>query len=277
MPVFMDVHDSLGEASSEDVRAAHERDLAMQDDFGVRWLTYWFNDAGGKAFCLVESPDAETAVACHKAAHGLSPHEIIEVSGDTLAGFFGEWQMDDGDRVVLPGSDGAPDTALRAIMFTDITGSTAISSTQGDEAAMRALELHDGVVRECLAIGSGREVKHTGDGILASFVSVSGAVDAAIEMQRRLEERRSTTEGSTIEVSIGISAGEPVHRSNDLFGASVNLAARLCSHASPSQILVASAVRDLSIGKGFVFVDSGTIALKGFEEPVQVYEVPWLG
>ena len=81
----MDVHGSLGGATQDDIRAAHQKDLEMQDQFGVRFLTYWFNQPDGRAFCLVEAPDADTAVACHKASHGLAPHEIIEVSGDAMA------------------------------------------------------------------------------------------------------------------------------------------------------------------------------------------------
>ena len=62
MPIYMDVHESLGGASQDDIREAHAADLATQDEFGVRWLTWWFNAPQGKAFCLVEAPDADTAV-----------------------------------------------------------------------------------------------------------------------------------------------------------------------------------------------------------------------
>ncbi|MGI9642832.1 MAG: nickel-binding protein [Acidimicrobiia bacterium] len=274
MPIYMDVHESLGEATPADVAEAHQRDLETQDQFGVRFLTYWFNDAEGKAFCLVESPDTETAVACHKAAHGLTPHRMIEVSGDALAGFFGEWQMNDGDQVVLPGGDEEPDVALRAIMFTDIVGSTQISSSQGDAVAVATLKEHDRVVRSALERADGREVKHTGDGILASFVSVTRAVECAIAIQQGLAEARNDSD-TPPHVSIGISAGEPVSDSDDLFGAAVNLAARLCSHAGSDEILASRAIRDLTIGKQLGFADEGTLALKGFDDPVGVYRVSW--
>ena len=270
----MDIHESLGGASPEDVAAAHKRDLEMQDAYGVRWLTYWFNDAGGKAFCLVESPDAETAVACHKEAHGLTPHRMIEVSGESMAGFFGEWQMDDDHRVVHEAD--TPDAALRTIMFTDIVGSTEISSRHGDDAAIEVLGSHDDVVRGCLHEWGGREVKHTGDGILSSFVSVSGAVACAVAIQRQLAGGNASEQRSP-QVSIGMAAGEPVSSSDDLFGASVNLASRLCSHGGPGEILVSRAVRDLSIGKPQAFEAAGQLALKGFDDPVEVYRVPWEG
>ena len=75
-------------------------------------------------------------------------------------------------------------------------------------------------------------------------------------------------------VRIGISAGEPVSRDEDLFGAAVNLASRICGHANPGQILVSSAVRELSVGKPLTFHDRGPIALKGFDDPVRLFEVP---
>ncbi|MGI9665948.1 MAG: nickel-binding protein [Acidimicrobiia bacterium] len=270
MPIYMDVHESLGDATAEDVADAHRRDLEVQGDFGVRFLTYWFNDAAGKAFCLVESPDEETAVACHKAAHGLTPHRVIEVSGDSMAGFFGDWQTNDHDQVILDDDSGDTDTALRAIMFTDIVGSTEVSSRLGDEAAVQLVQEHDAVVRECLDTYNGREVKHTGDGILSSFVSVARSIACAMEIQRVIARSESG-----LAVSIGISAGEPVSESEDLFGASVNLSARLCDHAGSDEILVSSAIKDLAIGKSYRFDDAGTIALKGFDDAVSVFTVDW--
>ncbi len=266
----MDVHESLGDATAEDIAEAHRADLAIQDEYGVRWLTYWFNDVGGKAFCLMESPDTVSAIKCHKAAHGLVPHEIIEVSGESMMNFFGELSSNDAHRALT--KDNQPDSGVRLIMFTDIVGSTEISSQRGDAAAFEAVRRHDGVVRQWLESEGGREVKHTGDGILASFLSVSAALNAAIGVQKQLAEARSGDEAG-VSVSIGLSAGEPVQDSEDLFGAAVNLSSRLCAHAGPDTILVSSAVKDLAIGKPFTFQPKGAVALKGFSDPVQVFEV----
>jgi class 3 adenylate cyclase len=115
-------------------------------------------------------------------------------------------------------------------------------------------------------------VKHTGDGILASFTYVSRAIEAAVRIQSVFGADSQELAG--ISLRVGISAGEPVEESNDIFGAAVSLAARICAHASPGQVLVSSAVRDLSIGKRYTFVDRGPIALKGFDEPIRLYEVP---
>jgi hypothetical protein len=80
MPLFMDVHESLPEgASLQDVAAAHEADLKVQDQHGVRYVHYWVDEKDGKVFCLAEAPDAEAAVAVHREAHGLLADRIFEV------------------------------------------------------------------------------------------------------------------------------------------------------------------------------------------------------
>lgn len=267
--MFMDVHEGLMEASDEDVAAVHARDLEVQGKHGVRFLTYWWDGPEGRAHCLIDGPSPEAVIACHKEAHGLQPHHIIEVEKPSLSAFLGDWEANPADGPAVTGPERVPDTGLRAIMFTDIEGSTAISTERGDDSAMEAVRTHDTIVRECLADFGGREVKHTGDGVLASFVSVSGAVQAATGIQRRTESEPDLL------IKIGISAGEPVTTNEDIYGAAVNLAARICAHAAGGQTLVANTVRDLSIGKGGDFIDRGSIALKGFPDPVQLYEVAW--
>ena len=270
MPLYMDVHPGLGDATPDDVAEAHRHDLEVQGEFGVRFLSYWFSDPQGKAFCLAESPDVASLVACHKAAHGLMPHEVIEVEAPTMAQFMGKIATDANDRVVV---EGKPDSALRAIMFTDIEGSTDISTSHGDNAAVDLVRRHNEIVREALHQHRGNEVKHTGDGLFASFVSVTKAVEATIAIQQR--SAAASRAGPKLAIKIGLSAGEPVEDSRDLFGASVNLAARICAHARGGQTLVAGTVRDLAIGKDIRFVDQGSIGLKGFPDPVTLYEVDW--
>ena len=270
MPIYMDVHPGMGDVTPDEVAEAHRHDLEVQSEFGVRFLSYWFSDPQGKAFCLAESPDVDSLVACHKKAHGLMPHEVIEVQAPTLAQFMGTTETDANDQVTV---DGEPDTALRAIMFTDIEGSTDISTSHGDDVAVGLVRRHNDVVREALDSFGGREVKHTGDGLFASFVSVTKAVEATIDIQR--SSARRSEDGPKLAIKIGLSAGEPVEDSRDLFGAAVNLAARICAHAQGGQTLVAGTVKDLAIGKGIHFVGQGAIGLKGFPDPVPIYEVEW--
>ena len=115
-------------------------------------------------------------------------------------------------------------------------------------------------------------MKHTGDGIMASFTSISGAVESGVDIQRSLQRRNEEAEPS-IHLRIGISVGEPVTERGDLFGAAVQLSARLCTVASADGIAVSSAVRDLCLGKLLDFVPKGKLELKGFAEPVPIFEV----
>jgi class 3 adenylate cyclase len=270
MPLYMDVHPGLGDATPNDVAEAHRQDLDIQDQFGVRFLSYWFSDPQGKAFCLVEAPDVDTLRACHKAAHGLMPHDVVEVAAPTLAQFMGDTERDDNDRVTVEGN---PDTALRAIMFTDIEGSTAVSTSRGDQAAMELVRRHDRVVEEALEQHGGRIIKRTGDGMFASFASVLRALQSTVAIQRACSVEQST--GPQLAVKIGLTVGEPVEESDDLFGASVNLSARICAHAAGGQTLASGTVRDLAIGKGIDFRSMGDIGLKGFPDPVTLFEVAW--
>jgi len=70
MPLFMDTHRLKG-ATCDAVAKAHVADLEVQERYHVRYLSYWFNEKAGKAFCLVEAPTAEAAIAVHREAHGL--------------------------------------------------------------------------------------------------------------------------------------------------------------------------------------------------------------
>ena len=162
-----------------------------------------------------------------------------------------------------------------AILFTDMAGSTALTSRLGDDQAQELLRDHNTIVREGLQARGGSEVKHTGDGIMASFASASGALDCAIRIQRALAQRNDERPEAEIHVRIGLNVGEPVRERGDLFGTAVQLARRICDQAEPDQILVSNVVRELVAGKGFLFADQGETALRGFEDPVRLYEVRW--
>jgi class 3 adenylate cyclase len=158
---------------------------------------------------------------------------------------------------------------LVTILFTDMAGSTALTQQLGDERAQDHVRQHNTVVRDALKAHAGKEIKHTGDGIMASFASARGAVDCAIAIQRALAD------DDGLRICIGLNAGEPVAEEQDLYGTSVQLAARVCAEADGGEILVSNVVRELAAGKGFLFNDRGDRALKGFEDPVKLYEVRW--
>jgi len=154
--------------------------------------------------------------------------------------------------------------AFRTVMFTDLVSSTALSQRVGDDAAQRTLEIHDAVVRKAIASHDGVEVKHTGDGIMVAFNSAADAVHAASVILARLGRE-------SVNVRIGLNAGEPIARDGDLYGTAVNLAARVCDAAESGQALATQIVRDLTSGKGMGWNSGYTIEPKGFDHPVTVF------
>ena len=168
-----------------------------------------------------------------------------------------------------------PDPGIRTVLFTDIVGSTTLTQEAGDEAAMELIHLHDRIVRTALAELKGREVKHTGDGIMASFVSAAAAIRCATRIQRDLARHCEEHRERPLKLRIGVAAGEPVEHHEDLFGSTVQLAARLCAHAMPDQILASNVVAELCVGKKLPFQDMGEVALKGFHLPVRAHAVTW--
>ncbi len=169
-------------------------------------------------------------------------------------------------------SDAVAPSGLVTILFTDMEGSTSLTQRLGDAKAQELLRAHNTIVREALKAHDGAEIKHTGDGIMASFPAASKALACAAAIQTAFAERNETAE-EPIKVRIGLNAGEPVAEDEDLFGTAVQLAARVCAHAEPGTILAANVVRELSAGKGFLFSDRGDVVLRGFEDPVRLYEV----
>ncbi len=203
----------------------------------------------------------------------------------------------------------APDPAppapsgLVTILFTDMEGSTTLTQRLGDAAAQQLLRSHNTIIRDALNTHAGTEIKHTGDGIMASFGSASKALECAVAIQQAFEGQNTGVRAQQhqpgrseleippdvaaplrpdvpIRVRIGLNAGEPVAEDDpggrsDLFGTAVQLAARVCAKAEGGQILAANVVRELAAGKGFLFSDRGDVALRGFEDPVRLYEVRW--
>jgi class 3 adenylate cyclase/pimeloyl-ACP methyl ester carboxylesterase len=166
--------------------------------------------------------------------------------------------------------------AVHTILFTDIADSTGLTQRLGDVKAQELVRAHDAIVRDALAAHGGVETKHTGDGIMASFHSASGALECAIDIQRAVAARDVGNHGhAPLQVHVGLNAGEPLSEDQDFFGTAVQLARRICDHSAGGEILVADVVRQLAAGKGFLFADRGEAALRGFEEPVRVYEVRW--
>jgi class 3 adenylate cyclase len=205
----------------------------------------------------------------------------------------------------------APTGALVTILFTDVEGSTLFTDRLGDAAAREVMREHERITREALKAHGGSEVKTMGDGFMASFGSATKALECAVAIQKAFADPNrgvgveqlpndvsNSDEGvavaqplrapasskpsaeDAIRVRIGLNAGEPIAEDDpdgrgDLFGTAVSVAARIAAQAHGGEILVSDVVRQLVAGKGFLFNDRGEQALKGFEDPVRVWEVQW--
>jgi len=276
MPLYMDIHELPEGTTPEDVAKAHAKDMETQRKYGVQYTKYWFNEKARKVFCLVHAPNAEAAECVHREAHGMMAEKLIEIQPELADSFLGGVETNSAGAALLPdaGAD-ARDPGIRTVVFTDVVNSTTLTQSLGDEAALAILGVHDAIVRDALSALGGREVKHTGDGIMASFVSAASAVRCAIQIQRELDKHAQANPDRQLKVRVGAAAGEPVEQHDDLFGTTVQLASRLCGHAQPEQILVSNVIAELCLGKGLLFEDLGEVTLKGFGYPVRAHTAAW--
>lgn len=258
MPLFMDRHDVTG-ATAEEVAQAHMSDVAVAPKFGVKFFSYWFDEDDGAVFCFAQAPDEETMTTVHERAHGLVPAEIIRVSEDEVVSFLG--------RVHDPADSSEVTSAFRVIVFTDLVDSTALLNRLGQSEFLVLLSEHDLILRKALAKLNGREIKHTGDGIMASFGDASSALRWSLSVRDTFNSR------DDMSIRIGLAAGEPVDHHHDLFGAAVHLASRICDAAGEDQALTSELVQDLGAKSDFVFGEPVRAALKGFPDPETIYEL----
>ena len=161
-----------------------------------------------------------------------------------------------------------------AIMMTDVEGSTALRTTQGDVVADEILGTHARILRDQVRASGGQERQFLGDGFVFSFDSPLDAVRCAIGIQRALEEHNAAEPERRIRVRIGIHVGEVTERAGELYGQALHAAARVMAEAAGGQVLVSATVRDaVQPGGMWRFVDSGLFWLKGFPERWRLYEV----
>jgi class 3 adenylate cyclase len=260
----MDRHDIPG-VTAEQVAELHVLDLRVAAKHGVEFLTYWFDASAGSAFCLARAASAEEMTAVHRESHGMIPNEIIPVVESDVLRFLG--------TITDPANASESTSAFRTVLFTDLEGSTSLLHELGQSAYLTLLAEHDLIIRRALVASRGREVKHTGDGIMAAFDDVPPALSGGSAILDGFDERNVISPAPALRVRIGIAAGEPVDRNDDLFGSTVNLASRICQAADPGQILVSDVVHDLGTKEGFRFLEGGTRVMKGFPDPTPVFEL----
>jgi class 3 adenylate cyclase len=164
---------------------------------------------------------------------------------------------------------------LATILLTDLVGSTRLATAIGPVRADELRDEHFAVLREAIGVSGGKEVKNTGDGLMVAFASASAAVRCAVQMQQLFDQRYRKAE-QQLHIRIGMGAGESTVQDGDYFGMPSIEAARLCDKAPSDGILVSSLVQALA-GRleGVAFESVGELELKGFNEPVEAFAVPW--
>ena len=157
-----------------------------------------------------------------------------------------------------------PERFLATILFTDIVGSTARASELGDTVWTSLLSQHEQDVRGELERAHGREVKNTGDGVLAIFEGPASALRCAAAI-------RIAANGQGLQIRAGIHAGEVESSGSDIRGVAVHEAARVMAAAEPDEILVSEITRALTVPTGLMFEDRGAHELKGLSGTHHLY------
>lgn len=166
----------------------------------------------------------------------------------------------------------AVETLQGTIVFTDLSGFTEYTALQGDEAAVRLLDLQEQLVTQRMN-DQGRIVKSLGDGLMLWFDNPCDAIETSLALQEDFEEH-SGDEDMPLWVRIGIHYGHPILRGGDLVGHDVNVAARIVDLAGPGEVLVSEACT-VTAGEidGILFEEVGPTVMKGIPEPVAIYRV----
>ncbi len=156
--------------------------------------------------------------------------------------------------------------SVMTMLMTDIVESTRLAAGIGDAAWKQRLGEHNRIVRRQLDRFGGREIKTTGDGFLAVFSSAEGALRAALAISQEMPAVR-------IEIRAGVHTGEVELLDGDLRGIAVHATARVMASAASGTVLTSAVSRALAVGTGLRFTSTGTHSLKGFDEPMELFEV----
>lgn len=254
----MDVHIVPG-VKARAVAEAHHKDLLHQDEFECKCMTYWIDEERENVFCLIDAPSKEAVEELHGKAHGLIPNRIIEVSPDLVSSFLGRiYDPED----AAAGSDGLKvfaDPSFRILLMIEMADPVLLQYKLGRDKAYELLNYNNNIIRSNLARHSGTEVEHGGTGFIASFVSASKAVSCALAIQKEIQQDEAG-------IKIAINGGEPVEKSNNLFGDTLQLAAYMCAITGNRQIMVSAAVRGLASKDHFQTKTSGLTAMTPQDE-----------
>ena len=240
MPIYMDRHNVSESVTAEQVARLHQEDLKIQDQFGCRALTYWFDEKRKTTFCLIEAPNAKAIHNMHDKAHGQVPHKIIEVEASIVESFLG--RIEDPEKAKNTRLNIINDPAFRTIMVISLkrfslkqksSAQSKSSLNDYNKAVLRVLKNYEGI-----------PVKQSENHFLVSFKSVTNAVHAAREIQSLFRTFRNDIKNEKILLKIGLSAGVPVTEKRLLFEDTIKLAERMC-RIIKGEVIVSPEVKEL--------------------------------
>jgi AraC-like DNA-binding protein len=248
----MDRHDVSETVTAETIAQLHQADLKVQDHFGCRGLTYWFDGKRKTAFCLFEAPDAQSLYKMHDNAHGQVPHRIIEVDASIVESFLG--RIEDPEKAQNTELNIITDPAFRTIMVISLKGLSLLYN--GLAQFKSSLHDYNNTLLNLLNSYDGKPVKQTESYFLVSFRSVSNAVHAAFDIQSLFKNFRNEIKNDRINLKIGLSAGVPVTEKKLIFEDAIKLAERMCKIIK-GEIIFSSEVRELYNGENIKALSNG--------------------
>ena len=248
MALFLDRHEmngSLDGITPEEVAKLHATDLDVEDRYGVRCLTYWYQLGSPVAYCLFLAPTADAAVAVHRDAHGNLPTNIIEVDWRNVETFMGPVRGPER-------GEAWQDIARRFFMCTDVDYPRSLMQGSGTRT-LQALADRDVLAAREVSARGGRYVGVGRRGVIGCFLAGEAALESALAVQKSVGPVSLLYQETPFQARIGITVGEPVYRKPGLFEAALDEAAEICDRAEPGSILVSAEVVHLCRDKGFEF------------------------
>ena len=240
MPIYMDAHIIPG-VKAKDVAEAHAKDLIHQDEYGCKCMTYWTDEERENVFCLIEAPDKDAVRGLHKKSHGLVPNKIIEVSSQVVQSFLGRLYDPEDAEATNDGLKVFNDSSFRILLVVKITDPVLLRHQLGYGKADELLSQLTHIVRKNLSACGGTEVEHAGAEFFVSFTSAATAVSCALS----ITESIPAGDADLLDLKIAINAGDPIEKSNKLFGDVIQHAANMCTLTGNFRVAIASLVKEL--------------------------------
>ena len=243
MPLFMDYHKGSG-ASVGDMKKAHVADESVQRKYGVVYHQFWTNEQDGTVFCLMEGPDKEACAAAHREVYGDVACSIVEVS----AGFYKLLIGTDHalQQTGVAKIDGTLRSSMHSVMGINIEAVTCTQESRNYKTLKNPYGARE-LALFTICQFKGRHAKWLDDdSLMVVFDNSAQAVGCAIKLQSELLRRRSSEVDDewNIKFKIGLSAGQALIETCSFFSEATTLVRRLCSVASPNEVLISADVEE---------------------------------